>query len=150
MDWYCNSPLDGIVIMGSNGEFASLDLDEKLRLIEAGTTAANGRKLVLAGTGHESTRGTIQLTRAAAEMGIDYALIVTPYYYRPRYDNAAFLRHYHTVADASPVPMLVYIMTAYTGVDLPSALVAELSRHPEHRRRQGQRRQRGEVRGDGR
>jgi len=130
VDWYCSSALDGIVIMGSNGEFASLELDEKLRLIEAGASAANGRRLVLAGTGHESTRGTIRLTKAAAEMGVDYALIVTPYYYRPRYDTAAFLKHYHAVADASPIPIIVYIMTAYTGVDLPSALVAQLSRHP--------------------
>jgi 4-hydroxy-2-oxoglutarate aldolase len=130
VEWYCNSALDGIVIMGSNGEFASLDLDEKLRLIEAGTTAANGRRLVLAGTGHESTRGTIRLTRAAAEMGVDYALVVTPHYYRPRYDKAAYLRHYQEVAEASPIPVVVYIMTAYTGVDLPASLVAELSRHP--------------------
>jgi 4-hydroxy-2-oxoglutarate aldolase len=130
MEWYCGSPLDGVVIMGSNGEYASLDTDEKLRLIEAGTTAIAGRKKVLVGTGVESTRGTIQLTRAAAEMGADYALVVTPYYYRPRYDKAAFLRHYQMVAEASPIPVLVYIMTAYTGVDLPSAVVAELSRHP--------------------
>jgi 4-hydroxy-2-oxoglutarate aldolase len=130
VDWYCSSALDGIVIMGSNGEFASLDLDEKLRLIEAGATAANGRRLVLAGTGHESTRGTIRLTRAAAELGVDYALVVTPHYYRPRYDSAAFLHHYQTVAEASPIPILVYIMTAYTGVDLPSSVVTELSRHP--------------------
>jgi 4-hydroxy-2-oxoglutarate aldolase len=130
MEWYCSSPLDGVVVMGSNGEYASLDTDEKLRLIEAGTEAVAGRKKVLVGAGVESTRGTIQLTRAAAEMGADYALIVTPYYYRPRYDKAAFLRHYQTVAEASPIPVLVYIMTAYTGVDLPSAVVAELSRHP--------------------
>jgi 4-hydroxy-2-oxoglutarate aldolase len=130
IDWYCNSALDGIVIMGSNGEFASLDADEKLRLIEAGAAAVNGRRLVLAGTGVESTRGTIRLTRAAAEMGVDYALVVTPHYYRPRYDSAAFIKHYQTVAEASPIPIVVYIMTAYTSVDLPSAVVAELSRHP--------------------
>jgi 4-hydroxy-2-oxoglutarate aldolase len=130
LDWYATSPLDGIVIMGSNGEFVSLDMDEKLRLIAAGTEAVAGRKLVLAGTGVESTRGTIRLTRAAAEMGADYALVVTPHYYRPRYDREAFLRHYQTVADASPIPVVIYVMTTYTGVDLPSALVAELSRHP--------------------
>jgi len=130
MEWYCDSPLDGVVVMGSNGEYASLDTDEKLRLIEAGTAAVAGRKKVLVGTGVESTRGTIRLTRAAAEMGADYALVVTPYYYRPRYDRAAFVRHYQTVAEASPIPVLVYIMTAYTGVDLPSAVVAELSQHP--------------------
>jgi 4-hydroxy-2-oxoglutarate aldolase len=130
MEWYAQSPLDGVVVMGSNGEYASLDADEKLRLIEAGTEAIAGRKLVLAGTGVESTRETIRLTRAAAEMGANYALIVTPYYYRPRYDRAAFVRHYQAVAEASPIPVLIYIMTAYTGVDLPSAVVAELSCHP--------------------
>lgn len=130
IEWYCRTPLDGIVIMGSNGEYASLDLDEKLRLIESGTSAVNGRKLVLAGTGVESTRGTIHLTREAARLGVDYGLVVTPYYYRPRYDNAAFIKHYQTVAEASPIPIVVYVMTAYTGVDLASSVVAELSRHP--------------------
>lgn len=130
IEWYCTTPLDGIVIMGSNGEYASLDTDEKLRLIEAGVNAVNGRKTVLAGTGVESTRNTIKLTRAAAELGVDYALIVTPYYYRPRYDAKAFTQHYLAVAEASPIPVIVYIMTAYTGVDLASSVVNELSHHP--------------------
>lgn len=130
IDWYCHSPLDGIVVMGSNGEFALLSEDEKLRLTEAAVKAVDGRKIVLAGTGTESTRGTIQMTRAAAGMGVDYALVVTPHYYRPRYDRASFVYHYQSVAEASPIPVLIYIMTAYTGVDLPSSIVAELSRHP--------------------
>ena len=130
LDWYCGTPLDGIVLLGSNGEFASLDFDERLRVIEAGVAAINGRKTVLAGTGAESTRTTIQLTRRAAEFGVDYALIVTPHYYRPRYDRQAFLNHYQAVAEASPIPILIYIMTAYTGVDLATDIVAELSRHP--------------------
>ena len=130
IEWYCNSPLDGVVIMGSNGEYASLDTDEKLKLIEAGVAAVNGRKTVLAGTGVESTRNTIKLTKAAAEFGADFALVVTPYYYRPRYDRTAFVNHYLAVAEASPIPVVIYIMTAYTGVDLPSSVVAELSQHP--------------------
>lgn len=130
LEWYSESPLDGVVILGSNGEFASLERDEKLQLIERATATVNGRRLVLAGTGCESTRGTIALTREAAASGIDYALIVTPHYYRPRYDRAAFVNHYLAVAEASPVPIIVYVMTAYTGVDLPASLVAELSRHP--------------------
>ncbi len=130
IDWYCNTPLDGIVIMGSNGEFASLDTDEKLKLIEAGAAAVDGRKTVLAGTGVESTTNTIKITKKAAELGADYALVVTPHYYRPRYDRAAFVNHYLAVAEASPIPVVIYIMTAYTGVDLPSSVVAELSAHP--------------------
>ncbi len=130
LDWYCGTPLDGIVLLGSNGEFASLDFEERVNLIDAGVRAIDGRKIVLAGTGAESTRSTIQLTRQAAELGVDFALIVTPHYYRPRYDRDAFLGHYTAVADASPIPIVVYIMTTYTGVDLPTDVVAELSHHP--------------------
>jgi len=127
---YATSVLDGVVLLGSNGEFALLDGDEKLRLIEAGVEAVGDRKVVMAGTGAESTRDTIELTKRAAALGIDYALIVTPHYYKPRYDHAANLAHYHAVADASPVPVIVYVMAAYTGVDLPTNLVTELSAHP--------------------
>ena len=130
LDWYCRSPLDGVVLLGSNGEFAALDFDERLRVIEAGVSAIDGRKTVLAGTGAESTRHTIHLTKEAARLGVEYALIVTPHYYRPRYDRQAFLNHYQAVAEASPVPILIYIMTAYTGVDLATDIVAELSHHP--------------------
>ena len=130
MERYAASPLDGVVIMGSNGEFALLDEAEKLRLIAAGVEAVGGRRVVMAGTGSESTRGTIALTERAARLGIDYALIVTPHYYSPRYDRSAYLAHYRAVADASPVPVVVYVMAAYTGVDLAPALVAELSAHP--------------------
>jgi 4-hydroxy-2-oxoglutarate aldolase len=130
LEFYATSPLDGVVLLGSNGEFALLDRTEKLRLIEAGVETTAGRKTVLAGTGAESTRGTIELTKEAAALGIDYALIVTPHYYKPAYDQKAVLAHYRAVADTSPVPILIYIMTAYTGVDLPSSVVAELSAHP--------------------
>jgi 4-hydroxy-2-oxoglutarate aldolase len=130
MERYAHSPLDGVVIMGSNGEYTLLDESEKLRLIEAGVAGINGRKIVMAGTGVESTRGTIALTKQAAASGIDYALIVTPHYYKPRYDNAANLAHFRAVADASPVPIIVYVMAAYTGIDLASSLVVELSTHP--------------------
>ena len=128
--FYAQSPLDGVVLLGSNGESALLDADEKLRLIAAGTEAIDGRKIVMAGTGAESTRATIALTKRAAELGIDYALVVTPHYYKPRYDHPAYLAHYRAVADASPVPVIVYVMAAYTGVDLAPSLVVELSTHP--------------------
>lgn len=127
---YAESELDGVVILGSNGEYALLDTDEKLRLIEAGVNAIGGRKVVMAGTGTESTRGTIALTKQAAALGVDFALVVTPYYYKPKYDHAAYMAHYKAVADASPIPVLIYVMAAYTGVDLASSLVTELSGYP--------------------
>ena len=127
---YAESPLDGVVILGSNGEYTLLDETEKLRLIEAGVETIGGRRVVMAGTGLESTRGTIALTRKAAALGIDYALIITPHYYKPRYDHAANVAHFRAVADASPVPIIIYVMAAYTGVDPAASLVHELSRHP--------------------
>jgi 4-hydroxy-2-oxoglutarate aldolase len=130
MAFYATSPLDGVVIMGSNGEYTLLSEDEKVRLIAAGVEGIGGRKVVMAGTGVESTRGTITLTKKAAELGADFALVNTPHYYRPRYDYAANLAHYLAVAEASPIPVIVYIMALYTGVDLPTSLVAELSQHP--------------------
>ncbi len=130
LGWYAESALDGVAIMGSNGEYVSLSTDEKLKLIETGVKAIDGRKKVIAGTGTESTRGSIELTRKAAELGADFALVVTPYYYKPRYDKAAYVKHYHSVADASPIPVMIYVMAAYTGVDLPVDTVVEIAQHP--------------------
>jgi 4-hydroxy-2-oxoglutarate aldolase len=87
---YATSSLDGVVLLGSNGEFATLSTDERKRVIALGTEAIGGRKTVMAGTGAESTRDTIAMTRFAAEAGVDYALVVTPHYYKTRYDAAAY------------------------------------------------------------
>jgi 4-hydroxy-2-oxoglutarate aldolase len=130
LERYATSALDGVVVLGSNGESALVDRDEKLRLIEAAVETIDGRRIVMAGTGAESTRETIALTREAAALGIDYALVITPYYYKPRYDQAAYVAHYRAVADASPVPIIIYVMAAYTGVDPAASLVQELSQHP--------------------
>jgi 4-hydroxy-2-oxoglutarate aldolase len=130
LERYATSALDGIVVLGSNGEYPLLDRSEKLRLIETATHTISGRRLVMAGTGAESTRETIGMTREAAALGIDYAIVITPHYYKPRYDQAAYVAHYRAVADASPVPIIIYVMAAYTGVDPAASLVHELSEHP--------------------
>jgi 4-hydroxy-2-oxoglutarate aldolase len=130
LDVYARSALDGVVLLGSNGEFATLDLPERMQVIERGTSAIAGRRTVMAGTGVESTRATIEITRAAASLGVDYALVVTPHYYKTRYDRQAYLSHYLAVAEASPIPVLIYVIAAYTGVDLAPGIVIELSKHP--------------------
>ena len=130
LERYATSALDGIVVLGSNGEYPLLDRSEKLRLIETAVHTIDGRRIVMAGTGAESTRETIGLTREAAALGIDYAIVITPHYYKPRYDQAAYVAHYRAVADASPVPIIIYVMAAYTGVDPAASLVHELSEHP--------------------
>ena len=130
LDFYAGSDLDGVVLLGSNGEFATLDQRERMRVIEAGTSRIAGRKIVMAGTGAESTQGTISITREAAALGIDFALIITPHYYKSRYDHRAFVNHFLKVAEASPVPIIIYVMAAYTGIDLAPATICELSKHP--------------------
>jgi len=127
---YAESELDGVVLLGSNGEFATLDPGEREAVVETGVEAIGGRRVVMAGTGAESTRRTIEQTRHAAAAGVDFALVITPHYYKTRYDRMAMVRHYQTVAEASLIPILVYVMAAYTGLDLPTATIAELSRHP--------------------
>ena len=127
---YAVSELDGVVLLGSNGEFATLDPHEREAVVETGVEAIAGRRIVMAGTGAESTRRTIEQTRHAAAAGVDFALVITPHYYKTRYDRAAMVRHYQMVAESSPIPILVYVMAAYTGLDLATPIIAELSRHP--------------------
>ena len=123
------SPLNGFLALGSTGEFAHLTFDEKLEVIEA-TVRASEERPVIAGTGANATRETVALTLAAADLGADAVMVVTPFYYGKRLDAAALRDHYETVADASPVPVLLYNIPQLTGVDLPVELVSELAQHP--------------------
>jgi 4-hydroxy-2-oxoglutarate aldolase len=129
LERYAAFDLAGYLVLGSNGEAQSLDEDEKLRLVRATRRGAAGR-LVLAGTGLESTRATLELTRRAADAGADAALVLTPHYFRPQMTQEALRRHFEAVAEASPVPVLLYTVPQFTGVPCPPALPAELSSHP--------------------
>lgn len=122
--------LAGYVVLGSNGEFALLDEREKLALIECARAVTPPEKLLIAGTAAESTRGTVALTRAAAALGADLAIVLTPHYYSPSYDEAAYLRHFTAVADASPIPVLAYNMPSFAKVDLSVATLVALAHHP--------------------
>jgi len=120
----------GYVVLGSNGEFPFLSEEEKLAVFDTvGQNIAPG-KLFVAGTGCESARSTIALTRRAAELGAQVAMVVTPNYYKPKMDAAAFVAFYQAVADASPIPVAIYTMPPYTGVDITADAVARLSQHP--------------------
>ncbi|HEY8449187.1 MAG TPA: 4-hydroxy-tetrahydrodipicolinate synthase [Bacillota bacterium] len=123
------SPLDGFVVLGSTGEFPLLTFDEKLQVIEAAVNAAEERP-VIAGTGCNSTAETVALTLAAAERGADAVIVITPYYFRGAMRPSALEQHYTTIADQSPVPVLLYNFPQNTGVDLSLELVAELAQHP--------------------
>jgi 4-hydroxy-2-oxoglutarate aldolase len=127
---YMRTTLTGLVVLGSNGEAPQLDDDEADRAIAAVREGVPSGKPLLAGTGRESTRATIAATRRAAALGADAVLVRTPAFFKSQMTTAVFLRHYTEVADASPVPVLLYNVTMYTGVNLLPDAVAALSEHP--------------------
>jgi 4-hydroxy-2-oxoglutarate aldolase len=123
------SPLTGLVVLGSNGEAPFLDETESDVVIGTARDAVPAGRPLIAGTGRESTRATIDATRRAAASGADAALVRTPSFFKAQMTSDVFIRHYTAVADASPIPILLYNFTAVTGVTLPAVAVAELARH---------------------
>ena len=122
--------LKGLVAMGSNGEYVYLSAEEKRKFVEKVVALTPDHMLVIAGTGCESTRETIELTRDCAASGAHAALVVTPHYYGGRMNEAALLAYFTAVADQSPIPILLYNVPKFTHVNLTCRLVAQLSRHP--------------------
>ena len=120
--------LDGIVIAGSTGEAPLLDPDEQRRAVAWARAVTPQGKWLIAGTGAESTRQAIALTRAAAAEGADAVLVRPPSYF-PAVAARALANYFRAVADASPVPVLVYNIPKYTHVSLPPELLQELSTH---------------------
>lgn len=129
LEAWAGEDLEGYVVLGSNGEAASLEEDEKLALVRSARAHAGGRT-VLVGTGLEATRATIALTRRVGDLGADGVLVLTPHYYKPQMTVDALRRHFTAVADASPVPVYLYSMTLFTGLPWPPALAADLASHP--------------------
>ncbi len=129
LDSYAAQDLGGYLALGSNGETPSLEEDEKLALIRAARARAGPRPL-LVGTGLESTRATIALTRKAADLGADAVLVLTPHYYKSKMTPEALRRHFEAVADASPVPVLLYSVPSFTGLPWPQGLAPALAAHP--------------------
>jgi 4-hydroxy-tetrahydrodipicolinate synthase len=103
----------GVVVGGTSGEFISLDDAERRRLIEVGVQAAAGRVPVIAGTGHASTRHTIELTEHAARVGANGAIVILPYYQRPT--ELEVVAHFRVVGRASPLPVMLYNNPANSG-----------------------------------
>ena len=122
--------LGGVVVLGSNGEAVFLDEDESVRIVAAARKVVPADRLLIAGTGRQATRAAVLATRRAADAGADAVLVRTPSFFKSLMTAEAFVRHYTAVADASPVPVLLYNFTAVTGVTLHAAAVAELSGHP--------------------
>jgi len=127
---WMDAGLGGIVALGTNGEAALLDDDESVRVVEAARAGIPRDRVLIAGAGHESTRATIAAARRAAAAGADAVLVKTPYTYRAHVPPSGLVAHYTAVADASPVPVLLYNFPSSTGVNLAPETVARLAAHP--------------------
>src|SRR5207344_35031 len=123
-------PLDGLVVLGSTGEAALLDEAESDRVLAFARDRWPSGRPFIAGTGRESTRAAIDAARRAANLGADAVLVRTPGFYKSQMATDAFVRHYTAVADASPVPVLLYNFTAITGVNLLPTAVSRIAIHP--------------------
>jgi len=121
--------LDGIVVAGSTGEAPLLDSDEQRRIVGWAREALSDGARLIVGTGAESTRQTIALTTAAAEAGADAVLVRPPGYFAAAHTPASLLAHFRAVADASPVPVLIYNIPKYTHLPLAPALLQQLEGH---------------------
>jgi dihydrodipicolinate synthase/N-acetylneuraminate lyase len=127
---YSKTPVAGIVALGSTGEAIYLSDQERRDVLKSTREAAAVNKVLIAGTGSESAIDTLKLTDYAAELGYDAVLIRTPFYYKKQMQPANILAFYRTVADRSPLPVMIYSVPPFTGYDMPAELVIELAGHP--------------------
>jgi 4-hydroxy-2-oxoglutarate aldolase len=127
---YNGTDLAGYVAIGSTGESVLLTRSEVEAVLSTVKEAAGKGKKLIAGTGAESTAETIERTKRAAELGYQVALVKTPYYYKPSYKPDVLIAHYRRVADASPIPVMLYSVPQFTGVALEAPEVAALAQHP--------------------
>jgi len=126
---YSKTPAAGLVVMGSTGEAIMLSDEERREVLKVAREAAAPGKVLIAGTGIESAGETLRLTEHAAELGYDVALVRTPHFYKKQMQPANMLAFYRTVADRSPIPVMIYNVPVFTGYDIPAEVVAELADH---------------------
>jgi dihydrodipicolinate synthase/N-acetylneuraminate lyase len=127
---YSRTPCAGIVVLGSTGEAIMLSGQEQRDVLTSARRAATPNKVLIAGTGVESAVETLRLTEYAAEIGYDVAMIRTPHYYKKQMLPANILAFYRTVADHSPIPVILYNIPQATGYDIAAEIVIELAGHP--------------------
>lgn len=127
---YTGVGLAGVVIAGSTGEAPHLTPRERLRLVELARRIVRPPELVIAGTGLESARETLALSREAAARGADALLVLPPHYYRPRMDAPTLTAYFRFLADRLPRPLLLYNIPQFTGIRMAPQTIAALARHP--------------------
>lgn len=127
---YNRTRMRGYIVVGSTGESVLLNFEEVDGIWKTAREFAAPDKLLIAGVGMDSTSETIARARRAAELGYDAVLVKTPHYFKPLLTPAALERHFLAVADASPLPVLIYSIPQYTGISITADWVARLAEHP--------------------
>jgi dihydrodipicolinate synthase/N-acetylneuraminate lyase len=127
---YSKTPVAGVVVLGSTGEAILLSDDEQREVLRAAREATAPEKVLVAGTGSESAVETLRLTEYAASLGYDVAMVRTPHYYKAQMKPENMLAFYRTVADRSPLPVIIYNFPPNTGYDIPADVVIALAEHP--------------------
>jgi 4-hydroxy-2-oxoglutarate aldolase len=122
--------LSGYLVLGSNGEAVYLSEDEKIKVVEVSRESIPKSKIMMVGTGMESTQETIRFTNRVAKMGANYALVVTPSYFKGSMKPQILYEHFIAVAESSRIGILMYNVPQFTGINLEPELVAKLSEHP--------------------
>lgn len=121
--------LSGYVLFGSSGEAPYLSREERIAILKTARGAIFGNRMLIVGTGYETTTDTIAFTRQAADLGADAVLVLTPNYYKPQMTDDALIRHYESIADRSAIPVIIYNVPVFTGVDMTAAAVKRLAAH---------------------
>ncbi|HZQ25332.1 MAG TPA: dihydrodipicolinate synthase family protein [Terriglobales bacterium] len=127
---YSKTPVAGIVVLGSTGEAILLSDEERREVLKTARQATGNEKVLIAGTGAESAIDTLRLTGYAAGLDYDIAMVRTPHYYKGQMKPANVLAFYRTIADRSPLPVIIYNFPQATGYDIPAEVVIELAEHP--------------------
>lgn len=125
---YERKNLSGYVLFGSNGESAFLTKDEKLQIVAA--VREHTKKTLIAGTGSDSIKETIHLTNEAAEKGANYALIITPSFFKSEMKHHTFLNYFTAVASSVMIPVIIYNVPKFTNVNIEPETIVELASHP--------------------
>ena len=125
------SRLRGYLVLGTNGEFRSLSNHEQMEALKTVVKTASSEKVIMAGTGAELTKVSIELCHQAAEIGAHYGSLITPFFFAKKMTDKALIQHFVQVADQSPIPVLLYNNPGVTGVTISTAVIKEVSSHPK-------------------
>ncbi len=123
--------LRGYLALGTNGEFRSLSAPEQMKVLKTIVSAASPEKVIMAGTGAESTPVTIELCQQAAEIGAHYGSLITPFFFAKKMSDRALIDYFIQVAERSPIPVLLYNNPGVTNITMSTTVIKELSSHPK-------------------